>query len=132
MGPAADRRAVDVDALLERVGLASFGDRETSTLSGGELQRLAVAAALARRPQLLISDESTAMVDAAGRARLLALLRSLVTDDGMAVVHVTHHAAEAAVADRTIALDAGTGRARAGADRRRGRSRPRRRPSSAA
>ena len=62
---------------------------------------------LARHPQLLISDESTAMVDSSGRARLLALLRSLVTDDGMAVVHVTHQAAEAAVADRTIALDAG-------------------------
>ena len=104
----ASRRRVDVDALLDRVGLRSFADRETSTLSGGELQRLAVAAALARRPQLLISDESTAMVDAAGRAQLVALLRSLVTHDGMAVVHVTHRrVGERAAADRTIALEAG-------------------------
>ena len=43
-----------------------------------------------RRPQLLISDESTAMVDAAGREQLVALLRSMVTDDRIAVVHVTH------------------------------------------
>ena len=98
---------VDVEALLDRVGLKSFADRETSTLSGGELQRLAVAAALARRPQLLISDESTAMVDGAGRVQLLALLRSLVTRNGMAVVHVTHRSLESASADRTIALDAG-------------------------
>jgi energy-coupling factor transport system ATP-binding protein len=98
---------VDVDGLLERVGLRSFADRETSTLSGGELQRLAVAAALARSPHLLISDESTAMVDGAGRARLLALLRSLVTRDGMAVVHVTHRSPESAAADRSIALERG-------------------------
>jgi energy-coupling factor transporter ATP-binding protein EcfA2 len=98
---------VDVDGLLDRVGLRAFADRETSTLSGGELQRLAVAAALARRPQLLISDESTAMVDTAGRAQLLELLRSLVTRDHIAVVHVTHRASESASADRVIALEAG-------------------------
>ena len=98
---------VDVVAVLDRVGLRSFAERETSTLSGGELQRLALAAALARRPQLLISDESTAMVDSVGRQQLVALLRSMVTDDGIAVVHVTHDAAEAAVADRTIMLEHG-------------------------
>jgi energy-coupling factor transporter ATP-binding protein EcfA2 len=104
----ADPAAVPVDALLARVGLTSFADRETSTLSGGELQRLAVAAALARRPQLLISDESTAMVDRGGRTQLVALLRSLVTEDGMAVVHITHRRSESAAADRTIAFDAGS------------------------
>ncbi len=103
----AEPAAVDVDTLLDRVGLRSFADRETSTLSGGELQRLAVASALARRPQLLISDESTAMVDAAGRVELLGLLRSLVARDGMAVVHVTHRPSESAAADRAIALEAG-------------------------
>jgi energy-coupling factor transport system ATP-binding protein len=98
---------VDVDGLLRRVGLDSFADRETATLSGGELQRLAVASALARRPALLISDESTAMVDEGGRARLLTLLRSLPAREGIGVVHVTHHRAESAVADRVIALDGG-------------------------
>lgn len=98
---------VDVAAMLDRVGLASFADRETSTLSGGELQRLAVAAALARRPQLLISDESTAMVDSTGRGQLVSLLRALAADDHIAVVHVTHRAAETAAADRAIALEGG-------------------------
>ncbi|MDQ1508379.1 MAG: energy-coupling factor transport system ATP-binding protein [Actinomycetota bacterium] len=100
-------RLVDVAAVLDRVGLRSFAERETSTLSGGELQRLALAAALARRPQLLISDESTAMVDSIGRQQLVGLLRSMVTDDGIAVVHVTHNPAETDVADRTIMLEHG-------------------------
>jgi energy-coupling factor transport system ATP-binding protein len=98
---------VDVDGLLGRVGLNGFADRETSTLSGGELQRLAVAAALARRPSLLISDESTAMVDAAGRELLTDLLAKLAADDGLAVVHVTHRREEARRADRTVFLDRG-------------------------
>ena len=98
---------VDVDALLARVGLAGFADRETAALSGGELQRLAVAAALARRPRLLISDESTAMVDAAGRELLVDLFASLARDEGLAVVHVTHRPEEASRADRVVYLDSG-------------------------
>ena len=98
---------VDVDGLLGRVGLSGFADRETSTLSGGELQRLAVASALARRPRLLISDESTAMVDAQGRALLSELLATLASDEGLAVVHVTHRLEEARRAHRTLFLDRG-------------------------
>jgi energy-coupling factor transport system ATP-binding protein len=101
-----DPDAVDVDAALARVGLTDFADRETSTLSGGELQRLAVAAAIARTPQLMVSDESTAMLDTAGRAAVVALLGSLARD-GMGVVHVSHYPSEAELADRTIALEGG-------------------------
>jgi energy-coupling factor transport system ATP-binding protein len=82
-------------------------DRETSTLSGGELQRLAVAAALARRPRLLISDESTAMVDAEGRKQLTALLADLPSRLDMTVVHVTHRREEVAAANRSFRMAAG-------------------------
>jgi energy-coupling factor transport system ATP-binding protein len=102
-----DPARVDVYGLLDRVGLRALADRETSTLSGGELQRLAIAAALAREPKLLISDESTAMVDTTGRAQLVALMTDLGHRDGLGVVHVTHRAAEAAEADRTITLSGG-------------------------
>ncbi len=98
---------VDVDGLLETVGLAGMHQRDTSTLSGGELQRLAVASALARRPQLLVSDESTAMVDAEGRRRLVELLRRLPSEHGTAVVHITHRLEEAEGADQVIALVGG-------------------------
>ncbi len=103
----AEPELVDVDAFLRRVGLEEFADRETSTLSGGELQRLAIAAALAREPKFFVSDESTAMVDGEGRELIVALLRDLADDDGLGVVHVTHRAAEAEAADRTITLDGG-------------------------
>jgi len=82
---------VPVDELLTRVGLEGAGDRDTATLSGGELQRLAVAALLARRPAVMISDESTAMLDPDGRTEVTDLLRSLAHTDGVAVLHITHH-----------------------------------------
>jgi energy-coupling factor transport system ATP-binding protein len=102
----ADPTRVDVHAALARVGLDHLADRETATLSGGELQRLAIAAALVRHPQLLVSDESTVMVDAEGRADVVRLLRELARE-GVGVVHVTHAPNEIAAADRTVLLDGG-------------------------
>jgi energy-coupling factor transport system ATP-binding protein len=96
---------IDVAGLLATVGLTGMEERDTSTLSGGELQRLAVAAALARRPQLLLSDESTAMVDADGRRKLLDLLAGLPRRLGITVVHVTHRGDEVAGADQVIILE---------------------------
>jgi energy-coupling factor transport system ATP-binding protein len=81
--------ACDVEELLGHVGLSDMGDRETSTLSGGELQRLAIAAALAREPQLIVSDESTSMLDTEGQASVETLLGRLA-GEGVAVVHATH------------------------------------------
>jgi len=95
---------VDVEALLASVGLAGLASASTESLSGGQLQRLAVAAAMARQPALLISDESTSMLDAAGRAEILDLLAFLPAQLGTAVVHVTHDPAEAARADRVVGL----------------------------
>ena len=100
------RHDVDVNLVLDRVGLAAHAHRETATLSGGELQRLAIAAALARSPHLLVSDEATAMVDPEGRDQLMQLLRELATRDGIGVVHVSHRTLEAASADRTVSLGA--------------------------
>src|SRR5438270_975482 len=106
-----DGADVDIESLLDAVGLGGMGERETSGLSGGELQRLAVAAALARQPRLLLSDESTAMVDETGRRDLTALLRRLPGQHAVSVVHVTHRPEEAAVADRLYHMAAGELRA---------------------
>ncbi len=102
-----DGHGTDIEALLEAVGLAGMGDRDTASLSGGQLQRVAVAAALARRPSLLISDESTAMVDPDGRRELVHLLADLPARRGMTVVHITHYEDELAAADRVLRLERG-------------------------
>ncbi|KAA1431304.1 ABC transporter ATP-binding protein [Mycolicibacter arupensis] len=99
--------AVDVERVLGEVGLAGFAERDTGSLSGGELQRLAVAAALAREPALLIADEVTSMVDPQGREVLLGVLSKLAGCSGQrctSLVHITHYNDEAGSADRTIDL----------------------------
>ena len=76
---------------LDRVGLAALPlDRYPHELSGGQRQRVAIAAAVARRPRMLIADEPTTALDVTTQARILALLRGLVDDEGMALLLVTH------------------------------------------
>ncbi|QLL07797.1 ATP-binding cassette domain-containing protein [Mycobacterium vicinigordonae] len=95
---------VDIPRLLKEVGLEGLTEHETGSLSGGELQRLALAAALAREPALLIADEVTAMIDHAGRDALLDVLSGLTKRHRTALVHITHDDAAAAQADRVIRL----------------------------
>lgn len=101
-----DPSAVDVEGLLAAVGLEGMGDRESATLSGGQLQRLAVAAALARGPHLVVSDESTSMLDPEGRAAVVELLRGLA-DAGITVVHITHRRSDLTAADRVLRVAQG-------------------------
>ncbi|WP_083667478.1 DUF2232 domain-containing protein [Mycobacterium sp. SP-6446] len=95
---------IDVNRLLSEVGLEALAERDTGSLSGGELQRLALAAALAREPALLIADEVTTMVDQQGRDALLGVLSGLTARHRTALVHITHYNNEADSADRRIDL----------------------------
>ncbi len=87
---------------LDSVGLGGRDEQPTSQLSGGELQRLAIAAAMARHPRLLLSDESTAMLDPSGRVAVLDLLAGI--DPETALVHSTHHVDEVDRLERSVRL----------------------------
>jgi ABC-2 type transport system ATP-binding protein len=89
-GMATDAAAARIDELLARVGLEEAADRFTDTYSRGMLQRLGVADALVKEPDVLILDEPTASIDPAGVAELLALIRQLVSDRGLAVLLSSH------------------------------------------
>jgi energy-coupling factor transport system ATP-binding protein len=104
-------KTTDVHQLLTEVGLDGLAERDTGGLSGGELQRLAVAAALAREPSLLIADEVTSMVDQDGRDGLMSVLSGLTKHHRMSLVHITHYNDEADAADRTINLTGNGGAA---------------------
>jgi energy-coupling factor transport system ATP-binding protein len=93
-------------AALDRVGLRRPPDQPVASLSGGQKQLLAAAGNLVLEPRLLVFDESTSMLDPAGRQRLLLAARALA-DGGTCVVWVTQWMDEAAQADRVVALAQG-------------------------
>jgi putative ABC transport system ATP-binding protein len=103
-GASADSRAARVGQMLEAVGLAAAAASFPRELSGGEMQRAAIARALVHRPQLLLADEPTGNLDQDTAAQVLALLRDQVKREGSAGILVTHSPIAAATADRVLVL----------------------------
>jgi len=104
-----DRRSATAEAmaLLERVGLADKRDAYPATLSGGQQQRIAIARALAMRPQVMLFDEPTSALDPELVAEVLAVMRGVVAD-GLTMLVVTHELGFAReAADRVVFMDAG-------------------------
>ncbi|TWT95174.1 P-loop containing nucleoside triphosphate hydrolase [Botrimarina colliarenosi] len=91
-------------ALLERVGLGHRMTHKPRELSGGEMQRTAIARALMNEPRLLLADEPTGNLDPTSGDGVLELMRGLNQTDGLTVIMVTHDRAIAALADRTVTL----------------------------
>jgi energy-coupling factor transport system ATP-binding protein len=90
---------------IRAVGLEGYERREPHTLSGGEKQRVALAGLLALEPEVLLLDEPTSMLDAAGRREILERLEAL--RGTTTVLHVTHHLEELLDADRVLVLNSG-------------------------
>jgi energy-coupling factor transport system ATP-binding protein len=105
LGVPRDEMRDRVAQAIRAVGLEGYERREPHTLSGGEKQRVALAGLLAVEPEILILDEPTSMLDAAGRREVLERLEALRAEKS--VLHVTHHLDELLNADRILVLNGG-------------------------
>ncbi len=95
------------EALLKRVGLSQRGHHYPHQLSGGEQQRVAIARALAAKPRLLFADEPTGNLDEATAAEVEALIFSLIAEEGLSAVMVTHNRELAGRCARVLTLHLG-------------------------
>ena len=96
-----------VDDALQTVGMASYAGHEPHRLSGGQKQRIAIAGIIAMQPECMIFDESTAMLDPAGRRDVIHTIEKLNRERGITVIAITHYMNEAARADRVIIINDG-------------------------
>lgn len=104
--------ADDIAALLERVGLPGYQDRDVATLSGGEAQRISIARTLANTPSALLLDEPTSALDENSARGIEQLILGIVQERRMTCLMVTHNRAQAQrIAARTVAMALGRVRA---------------------
>ena len=100
--------ALDVNDILEKVGLADRKDNFPAQLSGGEQQRVAIARAIAKNPKLLLCDEPTGALDYKTGKSILKLLQEMARKEKMTVAIITHNGAIAPMADKVIHFKNGT------------------------
>lgn len=96
-----------VDQALKDVGLYEFRHKETMALSGGQKQKLAIAGALAMKPDILILDEATAMLDPSSRDDFLELVERMRVEKGLTLITITHDMTEALRCDKIVIVSKG-------------------------
>ena len=95
------------DEVVDRLNIRKFLDRHPNTLSGGEKQRVAIAGILSMKPEVIIFDESTAMLDPIGRKDIIDTILKLNKEENKTILYITHYMEEAVLADRVIVLNEG-------------------------
>ncbi len=106
LGIAEPERGLRTGQMLAAVGIEALAARQARELSGGEVQRIAIARALVHRPRLVLADEPTGNLDARSAAQILDLLRTRIKSDAGAGILITHSRTAADTADRILILDA--------------------------
>ncbi len=96
-----------VHQALELVGMSDFKKREPARLSGGQKQRVAIAGVVALRPNIIILDEATSMLDPEGRLDLIRTVKDIKDHYDMTVISITHDLDEVALSDRVIVMKEG-------------------------
>lgn len=107
MGVPADEMRKRVDEALKAVGMYEYREHAPSQLSGGQKQRVAIAGIIAMKPDCIVLDEPTAMLDPAGRREVMKTIKRLNRENGVTIVLITHYMDEAAQADRVVVMDGG-------------------------
>ena len=97
-----------VDEALKTVDMYEYREHAPHKLSGGQKQRVAIAGVIAMRPQCVLLDEPTAMLDPKGRAEVMNTIKMLCREMGVTIVLITHYMEEAAQADRVVVIDDGS------------------------
>lgn len=96
-----------IDEAMEKTGVYKFKDKAPHHLSGGQKQRVAIAGIIAMRPDCIVLDEPTAMLDPEGRRKVLKTIKNLNSQYGITVILITHYMDEAAQADRIVLMSKG-------------------------
>ena len=104
--PPAEIRA-RIDEAMQMSGIYKHREKAPHKLSGGQKQRVAIAGVIAMRPDCLVLDEATAMLDPRGREKVMETIHHLNKDFGITVVSITHYMEEAAQADRVLVMSEG-------------------------
>ncbi len=107
MGVPPDEMRERVDDALRSVGMYEYREHSPHQLSGGQKQRVAIAGIIAMRPECIVLDEPTAMLDPKGRKEVLKTIRRLNAKFGITIILITHYMEEAALADRIVVMDNG-------------------------
>lgn len=105
LGVGESERRQRAGAMLNSVGIADLAQRLPRELSGGEVQRIAIARALVHQPRLVLADEPTGNLDPRSAAQTLSLLRDQIKSNAGAGILITHSRAAAETADRILVLD---------------------------
>ncbi len=92
---------------LKSVGMFEYKNKAPHLLSGGQKQRIAIAGVIAMKPDCIVFDEPTAMLDPHGRKEVMNIIKKLNKEENITIIHITHFMEEAAMADRVIVIDEG-------------------------
>ncbi len=98
---------IRVDEALNRVGMEEYSKHASHLLSGGQKQKVAIAGILAMKPECIVLDEATAMLDPISRREIIKVIEDLNKNEKITVIHITHHMDEACHAKRVIVVDNG-------------------------
>jgi energy-coupling factor transport system ATP-binding protein len=107
LGMKTDKMHDIVNSVLKKVRMENFKERQPDQLSGGQKQRVAIAGVLASKPEIIVLDEATSMLDPQGRHEIINLINEIHQENDITVISITHDVSEAMLSDHVVVLNDG-------------------------